>query len=85
MKRLRFFTWIAFPLGLYLAYAQIGLPHLRWSYSWVDGGQGFDPLAARYYTRCTFWGPYGRFTLHHPPRGKCAWVIFKKFSATNQG
>lgn len=64
------------PYGLNLAmWATVefnGLPHFRWQYSWVDQGQGYDPFSYRYYTDCTFWGPYGTFTIY-PADGQCAW------------
>ena len=81
MRMMRFFWWIFIPVGVYLAYQTMkfsaGLPHFIWSYSWVDEGQGYDPWAERYYTRCTFIGPYGSFTTT-PNIGKCGWIIFRK-------
>jgi hypothetical protein len=64
-------------MGLWLGYQSHGLPHGIWSYSWVDQGQGYDPLAHRWYTRCTFIGPYGSITTH-PTNGRCGWVVFAK-------
>ncbi len=78
MRILRYFVWIIFPLAAYLAYLTFGLPHFRWSYTWLDQGQGYDPFADRYYTRCTYLGPYGEFTLHHPDNGECRWITFMK-------
>lgn len=80
MKNLRYFIWIIIPASLYLTYLIIGLPHFIWSYSWQDNGT-YDPFAERFYTRCTFIGPYGEFTIHHPDNGKCGWIVFRK----NQG
>ena len=77
MRAMRFFWWISFPVGVYLAFLMFGLPHFIWSYSWVDEGQGYDPWAERYYTRCTFEGPFGSFTTY-PNNGKCNWIIFRK-------
>lgn len=85
MRRLRFMAWPAVPLALYIAYAAVGLPHIRWSFTWVDEGQGHDPLADRFFLSCTFWGPFGRFTFDHPADGKCAWVIFRKAPSSTQG
>ena len=85
MRSLRFLPWIIVPAALYFAYAVFGLPHVRWSYSWLDEGQGFDPPAERHYTSCTFWGPHGRFTFHDPAHGKCAWIIFRKAPASTRG
>ncbi len=73
--RLSFFVWIIVPIALYLTYMAWGLPHIAWSYSWV--GTNYDPHAPRWYTRCTFIGPYGSFTIH-PSNGKCGWFRFFK-------
>lgn len=85
MKRLRFMTWIIVPAALFLTYAMFGLPHFRWTYTWLDQGQGYDPLAHRHYVSCTFWGPYGRYTIRYPAQGKCAWIIFKTKSQMQRG
>lgn len=84
MRRFRFFRWIIIPALLFAGYLMFGLPHLRWSYSWRDDGQGHDPLASRFYTRCAYIGPYGQFTIHHPANGECAWIVFRK-SSDRQG
>lgn len=78
--KLSYFAWLVVPLGLWLAYDVLGLPHGLWSYSWIDQGQGMDPYAERYYTRCTFIGPYGVFT-ERAEYGRCAWVKFFKEGA----
>lgn len=73
--KLSYFVWVIVPVGLWLAYDTIGLPHAIWSYSWIDQGQGMDPFAHRTYTRCRFIGPYGQFD--EPAEfGRCAWVKF---------
>ena len=41
--RIIYFIWIIIPAGLYLTYLILGLPHVIWSYSWLDQGQGHDP------------------------------------------
>lgn len=82
MKYLRFFRWLVVPVFCVAAYLVLGLPHVRSSYTWRDDGQGYDPMAPRFYTRCSFVGPYGRFTIYHPRNGECAWIIFRKSSAT---
>ncbi len=75
--RLSYFMWLIVPAAILLIYLIFGLPHMIWSYSWIDKGQGYDPFATRYYTRCTYVGPYGNFTAH-PNNGKCSWVRFRK-------
>lgn len=73
--KLSYFAWMVVPLGLWLAYDAVGVPHAIWSYSWIDQGQGMNAFAKRYYTRCTFIGLYGHFT-EAAQHGKCAWVKF---------
>jgi len=55
-----YFLWVPAALGLYAAYAAFGLPHVLFSYSF-DVPAGGDPWSFkdRWYTRCTFVGPYG--------------------------
>ena len=72
-----YFAWLVVPLGLWLTYDALGLPHGLWSYSWIDQGQGMDPFAERHYTRCTYVGPYGTFT-RAAEHGHCPWVKFFK-------
>ena len=84
MKLVRFLWWMIIPVGVYSAYLIFGLPHFIWSYSWVDEGQGYDPWAQHYYTRCTFIGPYGSFTST-PNNGKCGWVILRKDHLNERG
>ena len=75
-----YLVWIIVPAGLWLTYILIGLPHVIWSYSWIDQGQGADPFAYRYYTECRFVGPYGQF--ERPAKdGRCAWLRFFKEEA----
>jgi len=55
--RLSFFLWLAVPVLGYAAWSAFGLPHLIWSYQFLDNGNRYDPFAERYYTSCTFIGP----------------------------
>lgn len=84
MKNLRYFVWIIIPITAYLVFLAFGLPHFRWSYSWRDDGQGYDPFATRWYTACTYIGTYGDFTIR-PHNGKCAWIVFRKGNAGGVG
>lgn len=79
MRSLRFLTWLVVPFGLWAGHNAYGAPHVIWSYSWIDQGQGMDPFAHRHYTRCTFIGPYGAVTTY-PGNGKCSWVKLAKAS-----
>lgn len=85
MRRVRFFrlsyvVWALVPLTVFLVFGRLGAPHVIWSYSWRDQGQGMDPLAHRYYTRCTYYGARGELT-RYPRNGRCAWLIFDKGTA----
>lgn len=71
-----YFVWVAVPLALVGIYQLYGLPHAIWSYSYRGGETGF---ASRWYTRCTFVGPYGAFTVP-ASEGSCGWVLFVKDS-----
>jgi hypothetical protein len=56
----------------------VGLPHGLFSYSFdVVGGGDRWSLADRWYTRCTFIGPYGTFTTF-PADGHCPWLLFRR-------
>ncbi len=74
--RLNYALWLIVPVTIYLVTATYGLPHLRWSYSWRDDGQGFDPFAERFYLRCKYLGLNGASTVHHPTRGRCPLIRF---------
>ncbi|MFD0917255.1 hypothetical protein ACFQ14_12615 [Pseudahrensia aquimaris] len=72
-----YFAWIILLAGLWLAYSILGLPHVIWAYRYLDHGQGADPFVNRYYTSCTFVGPYGVFT-RDAVAGECGWFAFFK-------
>lgn len=73
-----YFAWVIVPVTIYLGYLAFGLPHMIWSYEWRYTRQSQNPYANRYYTRCTFIGPYGAFTIFHPKGGNCGWIKFYK-------
>lgn len=52
------FLWIAGAAALYGLYATKGLPHVIFSYTFLDNGDRFNPYAKRHYTSCSFAGPY---------------------------
>lgn len=62
------------PLVLVGTYQLYGLPHVIWSYSYHGGESGF---VSRWYTRCTFIGPYGEFAIPASD-GRCGWILFAK-------
>lgn len=69
-----YFLWLAVPLAGYLAIAVLGAPHVLWTRSWHFSG----PDSERFYTRCSYIGPYGEFTVHFPSDGKCSFFRFFK-------
>lgn len=72
--------WIICAAVIYGVYATQGLPHMIWSYKFYDNGDRYNPLTDRYYTSCTFAGPYGVYTLP-ANNGKCGWVrLFREDS-----
>lgn len=78
--RFSYFAWIAALALLYGAYAAYGLPHVIWSYGFqLAGTNDRWDFAARRYTRCTFVGPYGQFTIY-PGDGRCPWFVFRRSS-----
>ena len=83
LLRFSFFIWVIVPVAIYLAYLTFGLPHMIWSYEFRQIGPAStaNPFAGRYYTRCTYIGPYGAFSSS-ASNGKCALVSFFKKDAT---
>ena len=81
--RLSYALWLIVPATIYVVTTIYGLPHLRWSYSWRDDGQGFDPFAERFYLRCTYLGPNGTLTVHHPTHGRCPLIRFFRAQRSN--
>ena len=82
LLRPSFFVWLIVPAAVYLAYLAFGLPHMIWSYEYRQVGPAStaNPFAGRYYTRCTFVGPYGSFS-RAASNGKCRLVSFFKKEA----
>ena len=74
LLRPAYFAWIAVPAILFGIYRLYGLPHAIWSYEFYGSHANF---ASRHYTRCTFRGPYGAFTVPATD-GRCGWVLFRK-------
>jgi len=74
--RMSYLFWTIVPVLAALFYLAFGLPHVIWSYDWLDNGT-YDPLVSRHYVRCTFIGPYGAFTTY-PGNGRCGWLRFYK-------
>ena len=65
-KNSRYFVWVIFPVIIYAAYLTMGLPHFIWSYEYRQVGPAStsNPFAGRWYTRCTYLGPYGGFNTN---------------------
>lgn len=78
--RASYFIWVIILVAVGLIYQTYGLPHMIWSYDFRNNGQGYDPFADRYYTRCTYIGPYGSFTDRFPQNGSCDWFQLHKSS-----
>lgn len=75
--RLSYFYWVLVPVALYGSFIAVGLPHMIHSYEFHDNGNPYDPFLERHYTSCTFWGPYGLFTLS-TSNGRCHFIAFFK-------
>lgn len=80
LLRPNYLVWLVVPVMLYGAYTLHGLPHFIWSY---DFRGSHADWSARHYTRCTFVGPYGTFTIY-PANGKCGWLAFFKEKEAGQ-
>ncbi|MCB1471020.1 MAG: hypothetical protein KDK08_28530 [Rhizobiaceae bacterium] len=80
LLRLSYFVWVLAPMAMFGIYQLYGLPHAIWTYEFQ--GTHAD-WSSRWYTRCTFIGPYGEFTTF-PVNGKCGWVAFFKEKGADQ-
>jgi hypothetical protein len=80
LLRLSYFAWVLAPMVMFGIYQLYGLPHAIWTYEFQ--GTHAD-WSSRWYTRCTFIGPYGEFTTY-PAHGKCGWVAFFKEKGAGQ-
>lgn len=81
IKYLSLLLWIIGAGVLYGIYAAYGLPHVIWSYTFLDNGNQYDAFAPRHYTSCSFIGPYGVFKVD-AQNGRCGWV--RLFRETDQ-
>ncbi len=75
--KLSFFIWLIVPVIFYGIYSVYGLPHMIWSRTWIDQGQGLNPFAYRHYIRCSYVGFYGGRTIP-ASNATCNWIIFYK-------
>ena len=66
---LRYLTWLLWPVLAGVIYLMLGLPHLRFSYTYFETGAG------PYYTRCMYWAPWGRHE-RRPTDGACPLIGF---------
>lgn len=77
IKLVAFLLWLMIPLGLWLAMATWGTPHLVLSYRFYDNGRPYDPLTPRIYASCDYLGINGWVTVR-ATQGTCPWVRFFK-------
>lgn len=75
-----YFAWLAMPAFLYGGYLLYGLPHMIWRYEFYGSHADWS---SRHYTRCTFIGPYGVFTVPATD-GRCGWLSFHKSPRADQ-
>lgn len=75
MKFAAFFLWILVPLGLWLAVALWGTPHVMGTYTYA--GSSYRPPEHRYYQTCTYYGWAGAITVSATD-GQCSWIRFFK-------
>lgn len=62
--------WLVAVGAVYWVYQSYGLPNLLWSYSFIDNDDRYNPHIKRFYTSCTYLGPYGAFT-QDARNGRC--------------
>lgn len=72
-KYLSLHLWIGIAWLVFNFYDSRGLPHVIVSYTFLDIGDQFNPLAERTHLTCTFAGPYGAFKVPAED-GRCSWV-----------
>ena len=75
LLRPSYFVWLPVLLLGAAVLHVAGLPHVIWSYAWRDNGASYGDIAGRYYTRCTYVGPFGAFT-EFPDDGRCGLIRF---------
>lgn len=73
MKIAAAFLWLIVPLGVWLAIALWGTPHIALSYTFRDNGDRYNPFAERHYISCTYYGWTGARTVDASV-GRCPWV-----------
>ncbi|QBF32346.1 hypothetical protein [Thalassococcus sp. S3] len=77
MKALLLFLWIIPPLAVWIFVVLFGTPHIALSYSFLDNGKRYDPLAERHYITCTYYGWAGARRVD-AEAGHCPWLrLFK--------
>ena len=67
----RHVLWLSWPLAACLVYFALGLPYLRFSYSYHETDAGL------HYSRCTYWAPWGRHE-RRPSDGQCPLIGFHR-------
>lgn len=80
LLRPSYLAWTIVPAILFGFHQLYGLPHAIWSYEFRGS---YTDFASRHYTRCTFVGPYGAFTVPATD-GQCGWFVFRRGRETSQ-
>ena len=76
-----YFVWLIALALLWGAWHVAGTPYFIWARTWLDQGQGYDPYAERYYTRCHYLklSDVNQSHTHYPNNGQCAWIFFPQW------
>lgn len=77
MRIAALFLWILVPLGVWLAMALWGTPHVVVTYRFFDNGDVYDLRTERRYIDCTYFGWAGTITVP-AMHEDCPWVQFFK-------
>lgn len=73
MRYIALFAWLLVPLALWGSVTFWGTPHLVISYSFLDNGDRYNPVAERHYVSCTYLSWSGQRSVHALD-GKCPWL-----------
>lgn len=71
LLRPAYFLWVPICAALIYTAAQVGTPHLRWSYTYQQFGE------RTHYNRCSYIGFSGTYTVR-PTNGQCPLIAFSR-------